>query len=80
VDGAAGNRVGSTTYAYDAALRTTVIQHRDKDNVVLADYRYSYDLADRRDGRGQRAQMGKLGGLALWDADGYLVFVRCWSP
>ena len=43
----ASTLVGSTTYLYDAADRTTGIHHRNGSGTVLASYAYNYDDAGR---------------------------------
>src|SRR5581483_7360636 len=40
-------KVGETDYTYDAAMRVTNILHKDGSNSALANYTYTYDLADR---------------------------------
>src|SRR5262249_11718143 len=41
------NKIGSTTYTYDAAARVTNLQHRNSSGSLLANYTYTYDLASR---------------------------------
>ena len=46
-DVAGTNSAGTTTYGYDAAMRLTNLIHRDEFGTALANYTYTYDLADR---------------------------------
>src|SRR5262249_16826773 len=46
-DLSATNKIGSTTYTYDAAYRVTNLQHRNAGGSLLANYTYTYALASR---------------------------------
>jgi RHS repeat-associated protein len=46
-DLAGSNKIGSTTYTYDALGEITNLQHRNGSGTLLANYTYTYDLGSR---------------------------------
>jgi YD repeat-containing protein len=49
-DVAGATKVGSTLYTYDASMRVVNLKHRNASDTNLANYTYTYDVADRLTG------------------------------
>src|SRR5262249_56870469 len=47
LDGTPAQKVGSSAYGYDEAARLQNLQHQTGAGATLANYPYTYDLADR---------------------------------